>query len=161
MLTPVRQLGHHWLPGSTQRKSVRPTGTLILSITSTIAVPLQSKGTEADLLALLENFHASPNLSQNKHRELCVSLWNPLCPRNRLPKVDRNKTSMGKQLTPPDSALPSESLCSNKSTKHCTCNPVATASFQHFIMLTVHNLHQSLFGNRPSTASHGSGRHDH
>ena len=40
-------------------------------------------------------------------------------------------------------------------------NPGATASFQHFIMPMVHNLHQSLFGNRPSTASHGSGRHDH
>ena len=44
--------------------------------------------------------------------------------------------------------------------KHCSCNSVATASFQQFIMPTVHNLHQPLFGDRPSTAPHSLGRHD-
>ena len=70
---------------------------------------------------------------------------------------------MGKQLTPPNSALRSDSLRSNKSTEHCNCNPVATASFH----LAVHRadgpqsapgaLWQSTF----CSLSQHSGRHNH
>ena len=44
--------------------------------------------------------------------------------------------------------------------RHCSCNSVATASFQQFTMPMVHNLHQPLFGDRPSAASDSLRRHN-
>ena len=131
-----------------------PCPVYLLDNHSPLAVSRELRLTCSLCLQNVAEIHASPNLLRNscftkpslpRTPRQPLDFPNRSCPRTRLPKVDKNETLMDRQLTSPDSAPPSGSLRSNKSMKHWSCNPVAAASFQQFIMPTVHNWHQPLF----------------